>query len=896
MTAVVDEVDVRGVVEAMEAVAAQLGSQVGVLKAFSTAVERYRREREPHQQEGPVQAEGLEGAEDPGGVASASSRVIAQAALGGAALLPGVGVLAGMTSPEIAAQGLDRLRTGIRGRARRVRDDPLSDGPVRALSSVFVQELERLAEEHPWLVLAFDTWELTGRYLDTWVRALLLDEYGPMPANVLVVLAGQNELGEREWAELRGQITDVPLEVFTEQEARALLTARGVGEDEGVVQEILHLSMGLPLLVDTLAHIHPGTAGDQQETGYSADVAVARFVRWIPDPDDQAAVLSCALPVRLNEDVFQAVVPSTAAGRYGWLCRQPFVTGHGAHRQYHDVVRTSMLRYLRTRSPLVWTERHTRLANAYARWRAMAEEHLPEKERWSDPDWRAHRLSETYHRLCAHPRRFLTAALEETIHAAGQDLETLRRWADTLVRAGRDTAHPGIAAWGDRLTGTTSGEQPFLDTLPALLSAPRLTATARAHAHTHHGEHLQLAVRVDEAVTAYGHAITADPTVAQAHIARGLAHRWSGRHEQALADLSHGVELDPEDARAFYERGGTYRLLGRYEEALSDYSRAIALDPTNTWAIALRGGTHLSMGRYEEALTDYNHAIALEPDNTSVITQRGSAYRLLHRYEEALTDYNRVIELEPDSTWTVSQRGATYRSLGRHEDALTDYTRVIELKPDSPQVHTFRSLLHRQMGHFDHARSDLDRAVRELSTDKDFQFELAMLNTLEFGLTSAAAEWQVLFSHSDGPSDISMGARFLQLFQVLLLEPSVNPVQCLEGVLSNCPDHDAVVDLFLYLKELEAVPGEHLPGVVLCLQYLVTIPRPLSRRRPDDVQRPPETPSRNSGPALRHRGHRGDTSCLPNSPKGCPRRTRRSNQQARQEPERRRAGPRVHPQ
>ncbi|MFF1650980.1 hypothetical protein [Streptomyces sp. NPDC058240] len=124
------------------------------------------------------------------------------------------------------------------------------------MSRVFVAELERLCGRHQWVVLFIDTWEQTGRYLDGWLLSLLEEEFGPVPANVMVVLAGRDELAEREWAPLRAQVADMPLEVFTKAETRSLLAARGVTEP-GVVEAVLHLSMGLPLLAELLALARP---------------------------------------------------------------------------------------------------------------------------------------------------------------------------------------------------------------------------------------------------------------------------------------------------------------------------------------------------------------------------------------------------------------------------------------------------------------------------------------------------------------------------------------------------------------------------------------------------------------------------------------------------------------
>ncbi|CAL9321508.1 hypothetical protein [Streptomyces sp. SudanB52_2052] len=218
VTAVVDEGDVHGVQQALTDLARQLAGQAGPLKEYDRAAEQYRREQETAAESVPAEGE-----------ASVSSRVVAQAALGAVSLIPGAGPVAAMAGPDAAAQGLDRLRSGARVRGRRARASDAVE-----VSRAFVSELYRLCGRYPWVVLFLDTWEVTGRYLDGWLRDLLEDAFGPLPAHVMVVLAGRDELAEREWAPLRALAADVPLDVFTAAETRDLLATRGVTEPDAV--------------------------------------------------------------------------------------------------------------------------------------------------------------------------------------------------------------------------------------------------------------------------------------------------------------------------------------------------------------------------------------------------------------------------------------------------------------------------------------------------------------------------------------------------------------------------------------------------------------------------------------------------------------------------------------
>ncbi|AWW43392.1 tetratricopeptide repeat protein [Streptomyces cadmiisoli] len=708
VTAVVDENDVHGVPQALTELARQLAEEAGPLKGFDRAAEQFRREQAAAAEPVPVESAGT-----PDGEASLSSRVVAQAALGAASLIPGAGVVTAMASPEAAAHGLDRLRGGgARGRQRRGAD-------ATGLCRAFVAELDRLSRQHPWVVLFFDTWEQTGRYLDQWLRDLVEDTFGPLPANVMIVLAGRDELSERDWAPLRALVEDLPLEVFTETETRALLAARGVTE-RGAVEAVLQLSMGLPLLVELLALARPTTADDVELGGDAVDAVVARFVQWITDPHQRETVLTCALALQLNEDVFTATAPQGGRDLWEWLCGQPFVNGHGDFKQYHAVVRASMVRHQRTHSPRRWTTTHRQLADAHAVWRADLEQHLPETKRWRDARWRRHRLSEAYHRLCAHPVAGLEAALELTAHASEvEDTAVLREWTDTCGQAARDAADPALASWADRLQTAADDNDPALAALTALLTHDRLTPTTQAWARTYRGRRLFLAERDEEALSELNRAITIDPRNHRAFAYRGRLHSWHDRNDQAVADLTTAIGLDPAYAFALAQRGTANRQAGRYDDAVTDLTAALDLDPTYDWALAQRGTAHRQASRYDEAVADFTAALDLNPAHDWALAQRGEVHRLAGRYDDAVRDLTAAVDVDPAHDWALAQRGEAHRQAGRYDDAVTDFTAAFELDPAYAWALGQRGIAHRQAGRYDDAVTDFT-ATLALSPEPDW--------------------------------------------------------------------------------------------------------------------------------------------------------------------------------
>ncbi|MEU6631317.1 tetratricopeptide repeat protein [Streptomyces parvus] len=734
ITAVVDENDVHGVQQALVELVRQLEAQGGPCKEFGKAVEQFRREQAAQAEPLPVDGE-----------ASVSSRVLTQAALGATSLIPGAGFVTAMANPDAAAQGLDRLRSQSRSRSQRRG----GRGDETGLSRAFVAELERLCRRQRWVVLFFDTWEQTAHYLDGWLLRLLDEEFGPVPANVVIVLAGRDELAERDWAPLRAHVVDVPLEVFTEAETRALLTSRGVTEP-AVVEAVLQLSMGLPLLVELLSLARPNTVEDLDAGGDFADVAVERFVQWITDPKKREAVRACALPPQLNEDVFHAAAGPEAEGLWEWLCGQPFVSGRGDYKHYHAVVRASMVHQQRTHSPQGWVSAHIRLADVQAAWRGSVEERLPEAKRWEEDEWRRHRADETYHRLCAYPGTYLTAALEQLVHGAGQSVAVLRQWIETFEQAARDTTDPTLLSWAGRLQSALTSDDPVLACLGVLLSHGGLSADGRSWASTYRGNHLYLCDREEEALAELDRAIALNARNATAWSHRGEVHYWLGHFDQAVADLTTALELEPSHARTLTLRGETHYHADRYEQAIADFSNALELEPSHAWALSSRGDTHYHAGHHEQAIADLTAAIELDPtlawarrrlsdihregdhydraiaEFTAALEYdpayawalagRGEAHQRAGRYDQAVADLTAAIELEPTYAWALASRGHTHYQADRYEQAIADLTAAIELEPTYAWALGARGEVHRTIGNYGQAASDLTAALERNPT------------------------------------------------------------------------------------------------------------------------------------------------------------------------------------
>ncbi|MFD7707750.1 tetratricopeptide repeat protein [Streptomyces sp. NPDC059786] len=816
LTALVDE-RAEDLPEAMAAIGEQFARQGHRFKDLDRMLATHRERRheaeaavlETLDRDGNADGDGS-GNGDGSGEPSAASLTVARMGVAGAGLIPVVGPFAGALDAERVAAGVDRLRAGLSARLRSREDVLLVLSPERVLTPLLLGELARAAEQTPWIVLFFDTYERTGRLLDGWLHEVMTTFlHGELPANVVVVTAGQRPLDTARWGGHADFVTDLPLEPFTEAEARGLLAARGVTA-EPVVAEVLRLTGGLPVLVSTLAEARPA---DPDDIGDPSATAVERFLRWEDDPVRRAAALACALPRSLDADVFRAAAdcPPDAADRlYGWLRGLPFVTAHGDRVRYHDVVRSAMLRSERLRSPRGWAQRHTRLAEAFGAWRAEAEAGLGPGERWADEAWLRLRLAESYHLLCGAPRTALSTVLQDVIDACGAGEPVARRWAQALADAGRDADAAGLAVWGKELLRALAADG-TLAALGVLLARAGFTARLRAVVCWRRGTVLSGREEHARAVDEFDRALAFDPGLGRAYRARAVARARLGDRTGAVADLDRAVELEPDRVETLLLRGDQRRVLGAYGEALADLDRAVELDPASAPARAARGVTRHLLGRLEEATADLDLALELDPEFVWAWVRRARVWRSRHREERRVADLDRAVALGPDSAWVRCERGDALTAAGRYEDALADYDRAVALDGGYASAYASRGACRFRAGRPDGALADLDRAL-----ELEPAYGWALYRRAEVRLHTGAHDGAL--TDLDRLLDLDGGYAPAHTLRGRALLGLGRPAEALAAVGRRLgpppsvppagPDLDEAADL---IEALRAVPGADLP-------------------------------------------------------------------------------------
>ncbi|MEJ2266211.1 MAG: tetratricopeptide repeat protein [Anaerolineales bacterium] len=583
--------------------------------------------------------------------------------------------------------------------------------PIQILSPLFLEDFQRGVAEHSQVILFLDTYEKTGEYLDPWLRDLFAGRYAGWPKNARLVIAGQEGLNRSQWTGFWALVAHRSLSPFSEEEARAYLTGKGVTDDR-VVDVILRLSHRLPLLVATLAAESPQ---DPEKVGEPSGDAIELFLKWVEDPQRREVAVSAALPRRINRDLLTVLVGEEQSGpMFEWLSHIPFVEEVHEGWVYHGVVRSLMVRFKRRESPLSWAELHGKLADHFDE--LINSLGVKPERQFENATWQSFALEAGYHRLCQAYPRYRDILLNNFVRALQAQTAFAHTWADMFAQAERDLEMEPENTWGTKLA---EGLRAFEDNryqlasqlFTSLLNQVELQPANRAAALARRGLIHRLEGNYPAAIADLQEAIELNPEDAWALIQRGEAYRLHGKHEQALLDYDRAIDLDPENTLAHVLRGENYRQQEQFEKALAEFQTVIEKDPENAWAVVLRSETFRQVVRLQVALSGFDRAVELAPDDPYVVTHRGEAYRLLGQSEQALEDFAHAIELDPDFTWAWTLRGETRSQKGEIEAAIQDLSRAIQLNPDDPWPIALRGSAYRQSGQMQLALRDYDRAL-----------------------------------------------------------------------------------------------------------------------------------------------------------------------------------------
>lgn len=613
---------------------------------------------------------------------------------------------------------VDRYRTDqIR------RDAELLVDPLTALTTAFVEELNRLVDSYVTLrprrekrqqrvLLFFDTFEQLAVSGVPW----LLDYFLPAPIsnNVVLVIAGRDSLDHSLPNDLKGwlpyyehgNIYSMPLKSFTEDEARAYLAERGI-TDPARIATIWQLSSGLPLYLGLL------TANPSGEVDPTEDVVI-NFLRWIPEQEvlKRKLALDAALfSAPFNQDdlaAFSSISDQERSPLFHWLTRQPFVQRQDGRYRYHHVAQELFSRHLFLQSPKEYTLMRRTLADHYqrlseenqvggdegsARWveLVLAQVHqlflLPEEAahiqaiqqilrayRWTNDEYKRTDISseiiKAFHELSGEQY------LKQTASGSREYVQLLLRLMGASLKSSQED-----------LVAARSAAGPLLEMLVNAASFPKellaLVYGRRGWIHDYLKEY-------EQAIADFNCALEFDPKDIDLYYGLAWAYRQLNDFRSSIATYDRALNLGSKVAITYNARGWAYHLAGETKLALVDFDHALGLDPKMESAYTGRGWVHVTLKEYEQAIVEFNRALDLDSNWSEACHGRAYAYFLLKEYQQALADFDHYIEeIDKENPWIYLRRGMACASLKNHQQALVDFNRAFALDPKDKQIYLY---------------------------------------------------------------------------------------------------------------------------------------------------------------------------------------------------------------
>lgn len=181
----------------------------------------------------------------------------------------------------------------------------------------------------------------------------------------------------------------------------------------------------------------------------------------------------------------------------------------------------------------------------------------------------------------------------------------------------------------------------------------------------------------DSGLVAAERALLLDPSLAEAHAAKGRALAELGRLDEALKAHEESLHLEPDSFDVQLSFARTCMLLGNHEAAIAPLERAAQLVETDYICLSLAGTCYNALGKQTErrsaagrALERLEREITLRPDNAHALALGASDLADFGEKERAKEWAMRSLILEPDDMIDYWNLACAMAAIGETDQAL----------------------------------------------------------------------------------------------------------------------------------------------------------------------------------------------------------------------------------
>jgi len=206
-------------------------------------------------------------------------------------------------------------------------------------------------------------------------------------------------------------------------------------------------------------------------------------------------------------------------------------------------------------------------------------------------------------------------------------------------------------------------------------------------------------------------ALSADPTLAEAHLVQGYVDwMFEWNWPAAEANLRHAVELNPRLEVAHRVLGHVLSQMGQHREAAPWMRRARELDPRFAMAFAMSAQVAFQARDYPQAIDFARQAIALDDELWIGYMERGQALERTGQDDLALEALNTAARFSAGNSKGLSLKGYILAKIGREQEAR-DVLAALDAASRKTYVPPYAlALIHAGLGDRDAALASLERA------------------------------------------------------------------------------------------------------------------------------------------------------------------------------------------
>ena len=182
---------------------------------------------------------------------------------------------------------------------------------------------------------------------------------------------------------------------------------------------------------------------------------------------------------------------------------------------------------------------------------------------------------------------------------------------------------------------------------------------------------------IERAQTAAEKAVSLQPDLPEAHVARGWVFYSNNQHEHAVTEARIAIKQKPDCEGVYYMMGRALFALGRYQEIVEMADEAVAANGTdyNIYvpilnALAALGKKDAVLNLTTRRIEALEQHLAEVPDDARARMQLAIGFASVDRPEEAMREANVAMMLRPNDATTLYNSACAFCMLHRKPEAM----------------------------------------------------------------------------------------------------------------------------------------------------------------------------------------------------------------------------------